>query len=41
MGDFMRKLLKKMAVGENMKLDDEEDEQSKVWSEKIRYNPRT
>lgn len=33
MGDFLReKVLKKMAVGENMKLDDEEDEQTKIWS---------
>lgn len=30
MGDFLReRILKKMAVGENMKLDDEEDQQTK------------
>lgn len=39
MGDHLKALLRKMAVGENFKLEDDEDELAKGLTEKVRYNP--
>lgn len=39
MGDFLKGLLRKMAVGENFKLEEEEDEMTKQFTEKVKYNP--
>jgi hypothetical protein len=39
MGDFLKTLLKKMAIGENFKLEEDEDETMKNLTEKVKYNP--
>ena len=41
MGDLTKQLLRKMATGENYKLEDDEDETARKLTEKVRYNPHT
>lgn len=39
MGDLTKNLLKKLAVGESFKLEDEEDQTTRTLTDKVRYNP--
>lgn len=39
MGDQAKNILKKLAVGENFKLEEEEDHATRNLTEKVRYNP--
>ena len=39
MGDLAKALLKKMAFGENFRLEDDEDETARGLTSKVRYNP--
>lgn len=39
MGDLMVKILRRMGQGENFKMDEDDDEACRAWSEKVRYNP--
>lgn len=39
MGDYLKGLLKKMAVGQNFKLEEDEDETTKALTDKVKYNP--
>jgi len=40
MGDYLKQqLLKKMAAGENFKLEEDEDESTRTLTEKVKYNP--
>ena len=39
MGDLMRKILRRMSQGENFKMDEDDDEACRNWSERVRYNP--
>lgn len=39
MGDYLKQLLKKMTLGENFKLEEDEDEMTRSLTEKVKYNP--
>ena len=39
MGDLAKSLLKKMAFGENFRLEDDEDGTARELTGKVRYNP--